>query len=111
MKLTHEDQNELTVMKLKGDLAKDEPDRFRHAALMRIDARVRDFVLDVSDLESIDSQGLESLIWLDEQCAERLGQVRLAGCQDHIHDVLKMTRLDGRFECCEDVETAIRSLG
>lgn len=111
MKLSHEDQHELTVLTLKGDLASDETDRFRRAALERIDARTRDFVLDLESLDGVDSQGLESLLWLQEQCEERLGQVRLAGCQDHIHEVLKMTRLDNRFECCDDVESAIQSLG
>ncbi|MEM9420084.1 MAG: STAS domain-containing protein [Planctomycetota bacterium] len=111
MKLSHDDQHELTVLTLQGELASDETDRFRRAALERIDARIRDFVLDLNGLEGIDSQGLESLLWLQEQCDERLGQVRLAGCQEHVSTVLKMTRLDNRFECCEDVESAIESLG
>ena len=111
MKLTYEDQHELSVLSLKGDLAGEEPDRFRRAALERIEARIRDFVLDLEALDSIDSQGLESLLWLQEQCDERLGQVRLAACQDALRDVLKMTRLDGRFECCDTVDDAIRSLG
>lgn len=110
MKLSHQDQNELTVMTIKGDLANDESDRFRRAVLERIDARVRDFVLDLKDLETVDSQGLEALLWLEEQCAERLGQIRLASCQDQLRDVLKVTRLNKRFECCSDVQSAIRSL-
>lgn len=110
MKLTHEDHHELTVLTLKGELASDESDRFRRAALERMDARVRDFVLDLEELDGVDSQGLESMLWLQEQCDERLGQVRLAACQDHMRDVLKMTRLDVRFECCDDVKTAIESL-
>ena len=111
MKLAHEDHHELTVLSLKGDLASDETDRFRRAALERIEARIRDFVLDLEGLDGIDSQGLESLLWLQEQCDERLGQVRLAACQEHLREVLKMTRLAGRFECCDDVESAIKSLG
>mgnify|MGYP001801524895 CR=1 FL=1 len=111
MKLSHEDHHELSVLTLKGDLASDETDRFRRAALERIEARIRDFVLDLENLESIDSQGLETLLWLQEQCDERLGQVRLAACQEQMRDVLKMTRLAARFECCDSVESAIRSLG
>lgn len=111
MKIAHEDQKELTVLTLKGELTNDEPDRFRRVAIERLDARVRDFVLDLEGLDGVDSQGLESLLWLQEQCDERLGQVRLAGCPPHVEDVLRMTRLDGRFQCHGDVETAIQSLG
>jgi len=111
MKLSHNDQHGLTVMTLRGDLAESEPDRFRRAVLERIDARVRDFVLDLTQLEMVDSAGLESLLWLEEQCAERLGQIRLAGCQEQIVEILKMTRLENRFVRCENVKSAIQSLG
>ena len=111
MKLTHEDQHELTVMSLKGELINDEPDRFRRAALERMDANVRDFVLDLEPLEGIDSQGIEALLWLQEQASERLGQVRLAACPEFFSDVLKVTRLAGRFECHADIDQAVQSLG
>lgn len=111
MKITHEDQRELTVLTLKGELSKDQADRFRRSAIERMDARVRDFVLNCADLESLDSQGIEALLWLQDQCDERLGQVRLAGCTRHIDNILKITRLDGRFQRHADVPTAIRSLG
>lgn len=111
MKISHQDQQEMTVLTLKGELTGDEADRLRRAALERIDARVRDFVLDVSELEAIDSQGLETLLWLQDQCAERLGQIRLAAGPDMLAEVLKITRLAGRFEAHPDVESAIQSLG
>jgi anti-anti-sigma factor len=111
MKLTHDDQRELTVLTLKGDLIKDEADRFRRATLERLDADIRDFVIDATELESIDSQGLEALLWLQDQAIERLGQVRLAACPDYLHDVLRVTRLRNRLACETDTESAIRSLG
>ena len=42
-------------------------------------AQVRDFVLNVGELEYIDSAGLEALLKLQETCADLLGQVRLTG--------------------------------
>jgi len=110
MKLTHEDQHELTVLTLKGELTGGEPDRLRRAAIERLDARVRDFVLDLEGLDGIDSQGLESLLWLQDQCADRLGQVRLASCPQHVRDVLRITRIASRFECHDDVGAAVQSL-
>lgn len=111
MKITHEDQHEMTVMTLKGELTGDEADRLRRAVLERMDSRIRDFVLEVSELDTIDSQGLEAFLWLQDQCAERLGQVRLAGSGGTLTDILKATRLASRFESQPDVESAIQSLG
>ncbi|MEL7087888.1 MAG: STAS domain-containing protein [Planctomycetota bacterium] len=111
MKMTHEDQHEMTVMTLSGEFTGEASDRFRRAVLERIDKRIRDFVLDVGGLEAIDSQGLEALLWLQDQCAEHLGQIRLAGSSETLTDVLKATRLSPRFETKADVGSAIQSLG
>ncbi|MEM7626851.1 MAG: STAS domain-containing protein [Planctomycetota bacterium] len=111
MKITHQDQHEMTVLTLKGELTGDESDRLRRVALERMDARVRDFVLDVRELDAIDSQGLETFVWLQDQCAERLGQIRLAGGTDALADVLKITRLAARFESHADPDSAVHSLG
>lgn len=41
MKLTHEDHDQLTVLTVKGELEAAEADRFRKAALERMEAKVR----------------------------------------------------------------------
>ena len=110
MKISHEDTKQLTVLRLKGELTHEEPDRFRRAILERLDADVCDFVVDLEDLEGIDSSGLEAMLWLQEQAIERLGQVRLAMCPPYLQDVLRATRLDGRLEQHPDVDTAINSM-
>jgi len=110
VKLAHEDYDQLTVLSIKGELEQSETDRFRKAALERMEAKVRDFVLDLSELEHIDSAGLESLLWLQDECAEQLGQVRLAGVKSHLFLILEMTRLASRFDCHDSVDGAVRSL-
>jgi len=110
MKLTHEDYEELTVFAVRGDLTSDHVDEFRKSARSKIDASTRDFVIDVSDMEYVDSQGLEALLWLQEAAGENLGQVRLAGTQENVEKILEITRLDTRFDRHHDVDAAIRSL-
>ncbi len=111
MKLNYEDNGPVTVLSIRGDLSVDETDRFQRETLQRLEQDVRDVVLDLEALDFIDSSGLESLLWLQDKCAELLGQVRLAACPDHIQKVLEVTRLSGRFDCHPDVGTAVKSLG
>lgn len=111
MKMDYQDKGPVTVLSIRGELSVDETDRFQREALQKIDQDIRDFVLDLGSLEFIDSRGLESLLWLQDKCAELLGQVRLAGCPEHITKVLEVTRLKGRFDCHPDVDAAARSLG
>jgi len=110
MKLSHEDYDQLTVMQIKGDLNADATDEFRKAINARIDAKIRDFVFDVAEMEFVDSKGLEALLWAQEVCGEKLGQVRLASPRENVAKILEITRLSPRFDCHADVDTAIKSL-
>lgn len=110
MKITRTHNEQHTVFSLRGEMTADATDEFRKAALEEMDDKAHDFVLDMSQVAFIDSKGLETLIWLHEQCIERLGQVRLAACPDNIKTILRITRLDELFQACDDVDQAIKSL-
>jgi anti-sigma B factor antagonist len=110
LKLTHEDYDQLTVVAIRGELHAEACDTFRDEMSQRLEQDVRDFVLNLSETESIDSQGLEALLWLQDCCAEQLGQVRLAHASPSFREVLRVTRLAGRLDCHEDVDAAITSL-
>lgn len=110
MKIASETYDHMAVLACKGEMVGDETDRLRLEALSQMEHDVRDFVLDLSGMEFIDSQGLETLIWLQDQSAESLGQVRLAACQENLTEILRITGLASRFDTHEDVESAVRSL-
>ena len=110
MKAPLNDLRQISVIKLRTELTADHGDQFRAQALSRMEDQVRDIVLDMTSLEVIDSQGLENLLWLQETCAEKLGQVRLANGQEHIVKILEMTRLSPQFERYDSVEDAVKSL-
>ena len=111
MKLTHEDYDQLSVFTLKGEFAGEEDaEKFRVKALDRLAHSIRDIVLDLEHTEFIDSRGFEAILWLQDACAEKLGQVRLAVVQDNVNEALRITRLGGRFDCHGDIDSAIKSL-
>ena len=111
MKLTHEDYDQLSVFTIKGEFAgEDDADAFRTRALDRLEHSIRDVVLDLEQVEFIDSRGLEAFLWLQDACAEKLGQVRLAAVQANVNEALRVTRLAGRFDRHDDIDTAIKSL-
>lgn len=110
MKLSYEDYDQMALMTMRGDLTLEHVEEFRKAMGDRMDAGIRDFVLDVQGMEFVDSRGLESLLWLQETCGEKLGQVRLAGTTENVARVLEITRLAARFDSHETVESAIKSL-
>lgn len=110
MKITHRHNEQRSIFNLRGELTADEVDEFRKEALQAMDAKTHDFVLDMSQVSFVDSKGLETLLWLQEQCLEKLGQVRLADCPENIKTILKITRLGDAFIACDSIADAIESL-
>lgn len=110
MEIQQQEQDGLTVLTVRGNLAHDAAETLRVTALATLHDQARHVVLDCHAIEFIDSRGLEALLWLQERCGEWLGQLRLARCPDHIRKVLEVTRLWSHFDCHPDVDAAIASL-
>jgi anti-anti-sigma factor len=111
MKWSTEDYDQMSVFTLKGEFTAEHTDEFRKVAADKMQQRhTRDFVLELKEMEFIDSKGLEALLWLQEQAAENLGQVRLAALTDNVAKIMEITRLAARFDTHRDVDAAIKSL-
>jgi anti-anti-sigma factor len=110
MKLACEEHERLVVVNLRGELVNDQVERFQQELEGRLQDEGRDFVLDLSQTDFIDSKGLEALLRLQSRCAEQLGQVRLANCHENVQQILHVTRMSRRFDQHDNVEQAIKSL-
>jgi anti-anti-sigma factor len=110
MKLTHEQHDHIAVLGMTGDLTLDEIEPLKRMANERMAANTCDFVLDISGVEFIDSAGLETLLWLQDQAGERLGQVRLVNPSPNVKTILHITRLASTLPSLSSVPDALKSL-
>lgn len=110
MKLSYEDHSAISVLTLSGEFTADQADAFRRACQERFNAGIRDLVLDLEHLVLIDSAGLELLLWLAEESSRRQGQVRLVNPDEAVAKILRLTRLDRRFNIQPTIEAAAKSL-
>ena len=100
----------MTVLTGRGERQADSADAFRRTCQDRFDAGVRDIVLDLEHLTLIDSAGLELLLWIIDEAANRSGQCRLVNPGETVRKIFEVTRLDRRFAVHESVEAAAKSL-
>jgi anti-anti-sigma factor len=110
MKLSYEDHGNVTVLTISGEFTADQADAFRRAIADRFAAGARDYILNVEHLTLIDSAGLELLMWLLDEVANRGGQVRLVKPDETVHKILELTRLERRFSIYNTLEAAGKSL-
>ena len=110
MKLSYEDHDAITVLKLSGDLTADQIDAFRRSCLERFEAGIRHVVLDMEHTTFIDSAGLEALLWIIDEASSRGGQLRIVNPDPTVSKILEISRLDRRFNVHETIESAAKSL-
>jgi len=110
MKLSYEDHGLISVVTVSGELTADQADTFRRTCQDRFNTGVRSIVLDMEHLTLIDSAGLELLLWLMEELAERDGNMRLVRPDETVSKILEVTRLDRRFDVHETIEAAAKTL-
>ena len=110
MKLSYDDHNTISVLTVSGELTDDQADTFRRVCLERFEAGARDVVVQMEHMSLVDSAGLELLLWLLEEVAERSGQLRLVSPDETVSRILEVTRLDRRLNIHDSVESAAKSL-
>lgn len=110
MKLSHQDYAHVTVLTLSGDCTSEDVEPFNRAVAERLDAGVRDFVLDCEHLEFVDSAALEAFLRLRDRAAEKSGRLRLVNPDQNIIKILEITRLDRAFQAHASLEAAVKSL-
>ena len=110
MNIRCEDYDHVSVLSIAGEFNAEGTDAFRKQIEERLERKVRFFVIDLQQTTFLDSKGLESLAWVQEQCDERLGTVRLCNPDETCKKILQVTRLDGRFDVFADVTEAVKTM-
>jgi anti-sigma B factor antagonist len=74
-----------------------------------VDEGARKIVLNLGEVQYVDSSGLGELVKTHTTVRNRSGQLRLVNLNKRIHDLLQMTRLAAVFDIEPDEASAIRS--
>jgi anti-anti-sigma factor len=109
MKIPWQNYNDATVVGLRGALDGDGVEPLRSAITEIIANHRAGIVLDMSDVDSIDSQGLELLLWVRDYCRQNRVHLRLAGLAEHCVKILEITRLQDEFDCHAELAEAVKS--
>ena len=103
--------NKVCVLSVDGDLTAENAATLRKVAEERVDkSHIADFVVDFEKCAFVDSEGLETLLWLKRKCDELFGQAKLVGLDENCRKILEITRLEHRFECQQDVTAALKMM-
>ena len=71
----------------------------------------RKIILDLSEVHYIDSAGVGTIVGCAGKVKDAGGQLRVAGCQDRLLQILRMTGVDRVLALDESVDTSRARLG
>jgi anti-sigma B factor antagonist len=109
MKIAWQDYNEVTVVELRGEIDGELSGPLRSTITEIAGQQRAGIVLDMSDVNFLDSQGLELLLWVRDYCRQNKIQLRLAGLDENCGKILEITRLQDEFDCHAELAKAVKS--
>jgi anti-sigma B factor antagonist len=112
MQNTTRQVGDVTVLDISGRITLGEGNvMLREIVRELIDNGNRKIVLNLAEVQYVDSSGLGELVKTHTTVRNRSGQLRLVNLNKRIHDLLQMTRLAAVFDIEPDEASAIKSLG
>ena len=104
---THPDG--ITVLKVDGAINDDDASELTDEIGNRIDNGLTSLIVDCSNLTSISSMGLSTLLLLHNRMRRRGGHLKIANLQGQTREVMKLTRLDEVLDVYPDLDAARNS--
>jgi anti-sigma B factor antagonist len=101
--------NDITVLDLDGNLAREENAQFRKRVKVVIDAGARKLILNLANVQHMDSRGLGELISCYKAIKEVGGCAKLLSPNHRLQNLLVITKLITLFEMLDSESAALAS--
>lgn len=109
MQIRTQNYNDVTVVELQGELARETIKIFQDNTSSVIAAGSKGMVIDMTKVGFIDSIGIEELLRLRDYCREKGCQLKLAGLEENCEKILEITRLAQYFDIYDELANAVKS--
>ncbi len=109
MKINIQSYNDVQVVEMQGELIVEYLQQFKDAIAKIISDKPTGIVLDMTNIGFIDSQALEYLLLLRDDCHEANSQLKLAGLDENCEKILEITRLQLQLDTYEELAEAVKS--
>lgn len=106
-----DEYDDIAVLAPGGELTGAEAAELRAKVDELIEARqLVDVVIDLEKCPFVDSEGLETLLWIKRRCEDLFGHAKLARADENVRKILEITRLEPRFDCAVELADAIKTM-
>lgn len=107
MGLTTSQHDDVTVIRIDGQLTVGNRQELKTAVQDALDRGGRKLLLDCTSTGYIDSSGLGALVTIARRVREAGADMRIAGLNEDLRSLFELTKLDTLFEIHPDTERAL----
>lgn len=98
-----------SIVVLAGEVDFNQSHKLLDALDDLVEQRPRQLVIDLSDVEYMDSSGLGTLVKVFQQVNSYSGKMSLVGMNDRVRSAFQITRLDQFFAIHQTVDEALQA--
>jgi anti-sigma B factor antagonist len=110
LRATHRDAGQSTVLDLSGRITLGEGSALLRSTVRKLlDEKRTKIILNLADVDYIDSSGIGELVSAYTTAKGRGGELKLLHLSKKVHDLLQLTKLYTVFDVYTDENTALRS--
>jgi len=111
MHFTIDQQDTTTIFRLKeARLDSSNSSALKAEFLILAQPDVETLIVDLSEVQSIDSAGLSALLLAERQQSAHGGELRLAGVNENVRSLLRLTQLDRVFQSYPTLNEALAAV-
>lgn len=109
-KYQQEIPNNVVVLKIDGEMNLYSTPAIKEIFNTLLDEHVTKFLIDMSELNYVDSSGLGALLGVQSKVMKEQGYVRICSPSKNVATVLDLTKLKVMLRVCESVDKALSEL-
>lgn len=102
-----EQRDEAAIIRLAGSANMDVATDLQERLLALVEKPIPQIVIDLSDLDFINSVGLGAIVAAHLRCCHQDCHVKLAGAQPKVLEILQVTKLTSLFPMFDSVDAAL----
>jgi anti-sigma B factor antagonist len=110
LEVVTETKDHATLVHITGEVDLYSSPEVRKEILKLTKAKTPAIVVNLENVNYMDSSGVATLIEGLQQCGKYKGRFALAGLRSSVKEVFELTRLDKVFEIHKDVKTALEKI-
>ncbi|MEI6610367.1 MAG: STAS domain-containing protein [Deltaproteobacteria bacterium] len=109
MDIIHRTSDGISIIMIKGNMSADaiEHARSEIEGIVAVDGT--ELLLDLKEVEFIDSAGIGAIVYMVKRCRRSGGTVKIANVQGQVRDVFRMAGLDKALDIYTSIDTALES--